>query len=58
MNFDDVDFILSTTRWMELLIRDDSNSIPSHSVSPHGSSLLGRVLVTSHDSVDGEVGLY
>lgn len=57
MGFDDVDFILLTTRWMDLLTHDDSTSMPSHLVSPLGSSLLGHVLVTSHASIDAKMEL-
>ena len=58
MDLDDVEFNLSTTRWMDFLTCDDSTSMPSHLHSPLGSSLLGRVPVTSHGArVDVEMDL-
>ena len=52
MGLDDVDFILSTTGWMDLLTCDDSTSMPSHLVNPLGSSLLRHVPNTNHASID------
>ena len=57
MGLDDVDFILSTTRWMDLLTHGDSTSMPSHLFSPLGSSLLGCVSVTSHVSIVAKIDL-
>ena len=37
---------------MSLLTCDDSTSMPSHLVSPLGSSLLGHVPATIHTSID------